>query len=195
MKNIIIILTIMATGLSLMAQEEYRLINSTVKMEGTSTLHDWTADVTKSTGNGQLTFAHNALTGIKSLNINMATNSIKSSKGSTMDDNMFKSLKAKTYPNMTYSLTKVNSIAERGGVSYLETEGKLTIAGTAKTIALTVTGKQNGNEITFKGSKKLKMTDFKVEPPVMFFGTLKTADDVTITFEATFTNNGNLTKK
>jgi hypothetical protein len=38
------------------------------------------------------------------------------------------------------------------------------------------------------------MTDFKVEPPVMFLGTLKTADDVTITFEATFSNTG-LTSK
>lgn len=194
MKKLIIFFAIMAAGFSLMAQEEFRLAKGTVSMSGTSTLHDWTADVTKVNGNAQLTFANNALTGLKSLNVTMTTNSIKSSKGSTMDNNMYKELKAKAYPNMTYSLTKVTSISQKGGVYYLETEGKLTIAGTTNTIAMSVTGKVNGNEITFKGSKKLKMTDYKVEPPVMFLGTLKTDDNVTITFETTFANAG-LSKK
>ncbi|MBK9015307.1 MAG: YceI family protein [Saprospiraceae bacterium] len=188
MKKVIIFFALLVAGFSLVAQEEFKLTKSSVKMSGTSTLHDWTADVSKVSGSGQLTFANNALNGIKSLNITMTTNSIKSSKGSTMDNNMYKELKAKAHPTMTYSLTKVTSISQKAGVYNLETEGKLTIAGTTKTISLSVTGKQSGSEITFKGSKKLKMTDFKVEPPVMFLGTLKTADDVTITFETTFSN-------
>lgn len=194
MKKLFVFIAILAASWSLMAQGDYRLTKGTVKMSGTSTLHDWTADVTKVSGNGQLTYTNNALTGIPSLNITMSTNSIKSSKGSTMDNNMYRELKAKDYPNMSYSLTKVNSVTQKGGVYYLETEGKLTIAGTTKTIGLSVTGQQNGHEITFKGSKKLKMTDYKVVPPVMFLGTLKTDDNVTITFEATFTGGGT-TKK
>jgi YceI-like domain len=194
MKKQIILLAIMAAGLGLMAQEEFRLAKSSVKMEGTSTLHDWTAEVEKVNGNGHLTFTNNTLSGIKSLNVTMTANSIKSSKGSTMDNNMYKAMKAKEYPSMTYSLTKVQSITQKGGIYYLETEGKLTIAGTAKTISMSVTGKLNGTEITFKGSKKLKMTDFKVEPPVMFLGTLKTDDNVTIAFETTFVNTS-MTKK
>lgn len=95
MKKLILLLAIMATGLGLMAQEEFKLTKSSMKMSGTSTLHDWTADVTKVSGHGQLTFANNALSGIKSLNITMRTNSIKSSKGETMDKNMMKALKAK----------------------------------------------------------------------------------------------------
>ncbi len=186
MKKLIILFALMAIGLGLSAQIEYKLSKSSVKMAGTSTLHDWTADVTKVSGNGQLTFVNNALTAIKSLNITMTTNSIKSSKGETMDNNMMKQLKAKDNPTMTYSLTKVTSITQKGGVYYLETEGKLTIAGTTKTVNLSVTGTVSGNQITFKGTKKLKMTDFKVEPPVLFLGTLKTDDNVTITFEATF---------
>ncbi len=186
MKKLIILFALMAIGLGLSAQIEYKLSKSSVKMAGTSTLHDWTADVTKVSGNGQLTFVNNALIAIKSLNITMTTNSIKSSKGETMDNNMMKQLKAKDNPTMTYSLTKVTSITQKGGVYYLETEGKLTIAGTTKTVNLSVTGTVSGNQITFKGTKKLKMTDFKVEPPVLFLGTLKTDDNVTITFEATF---------
>lgn len=197
MKKLIIFFAIMAAGLSLFAQDEFKLSKSTVSMAGTSTLHDWTADVTKVSGNGQLTFANNALTGIKSLNITMTTNSIKSSKGSTMDGNMYKELKAKNFPSMTYSLTKVTSITQKAGVYYLETEGKLTIAGTTNTITMSVTAKVNGNEVTFKGTKKLKMTDYKVEPPVMFLGTLKTDNNVTITFDVTLVGSttSGLTKK
>lgn len=189
MKKISILLAFLAIGLGLSAQVEYKLTKSSVKMAGTSTLHDWTADVTKVSGNGQLTFANNALTGIKSLSITMTANSIKSNHGETMDKNMMKQLKAKDNPTMTYSLTKVSSISQKSGVYYLETEGKLTIAGTTKTVNLSVTGTASGNQLTFKGTKKLKMTDFNVEPPVLFLGTLKTDDNVTITFETTFASS------
>jgi polyisoprenoid-binding protein YceI len=186
MKKLSILFALLIISLSLSAQVDYKMTKGAVKMEGTSTLHDWTADVTKVAGNGQLTFTNNALSAIKSLNITMTTNSIKSSKGETMDKNMMRELKAKDHPTMTYALTKVNSITPKGGAYNLETEGKLTIAGTTKTVNLNVTGTVSGGQITFKGSKKLKMTDYNVEPPVMFLGTLKTDDNVTITFDVTF---------
>lgn len=185
---------LMALGCGLFAQEEFKLTKTAIKMTGTSTLHDWSADVTKVTGNGQLTFSNSALTGVKSLNLTMVANSIKSEKGATMDNNMQKALKAKSHPNITYSLTKVNSITQKAGVYTLETEGKLTIAGTTNTVALSVTGKVTGNEVNFKGSKKLKMSDFKVEAPVLFLGTLKTDDNVTIAFDATFQGGGSAKK-
>lgn len=190
MKNLILFLAILTAGSALFAQEEYRIVKSTVKMAGTSTLHDWTADVTKVNGNALLTFTNNTLSGVKSLNVTMNAATIKSSKGSTMDNNIYKAMKTKQYPDITYALTKVNSLTTKGGTYYLDTEGKLTMAGTTKVITMTVTGTTSGSGIVFKGSKKLKMTDFKIEPPVMFLGTLKTADDVTISFETTFTTTG-----
>lgn len=98
---------------------------------------------------------------------------------------MMKALKAKDNMTMTYALTKVTSITPKAGAYNLETEGKLTIAGITKTVNMSVTATVNGGQITFKGTKKLKMTDFNVEPPVMFLGTLKTDDNVTITFDVT----------
>jgi hypothetical protein len=41
-------------------------------------------------------------------------------------------------------------------------------------------------EWVFSGSKILKMTDFNVEPPVVLMGTLKTGNEITVTFEARF---------
>jgi polyisoprenoid-binding protein YceI len=186
MKKLSILFALLIAGFGLVAQTEYKLSKSSIKMSGTSTLHDWTADVPKVSGSGQMTFTNNAFSGIKSLNITMTTNSIKSSKGETMDKNMMRELKAKENPTMTYNLTKVASITPKGSGYTLETEGKLTIAGTTKTINMTVTATVNGGQITFKGTKNVKMTDYNVEPPVMFLGTLKTDNNVDITFDATF---------
>jgi hypothetical protein len=36
-----------------------------------------------------------------------------------------------------------------------------------------------------KGSKKIKMTDFNVEPPSFMFGSVKTGDEITVTFDVT----------
>ena len=188
MKKLSILFALLIAGFGLLAQTEYKLTKSSIKLSGTSTLHDWTADVTKVSGSGQLTFTNNALSGIKSLNITMTTNSIKSSKGETMDKNMMKELKAKDHPTITYNIVKVTSISQKGGGYSLETEGKLTIAGTTKTINMSVTGTVSGGQVTFKGSKKLKMTDFNVEPPVLFLGTLKTDDNVTISFDVTLSS-------
>jgi hypothetical protein len=40
----------------------------------------------------------------------------------------------------------------------------------------------SGNRIQIKGSKKVKMTDFNISPPTAMLGTLKTGDEVTISF-------------
>jgi polyisoprenoid-binding protein YceI len=123
------------------------------------------------------------LTGINSIQVNLDARSIKSEKGATMDKNMCKALQTEKYPSITFIGTKVTPVLS----SSFNAEGKLTIAGTTKTVNLTVARKKNSNgDWVFTGTKALKMTDFNVEPPVLLLGTLKTADDITITFEAIF---------
>jgi hypothetical protein len=39
--------------------------------------------------------------------------------------------------------------------------------------------------VTFTGSKKLKMTDYKIKPPTALMGTLTTGDDIEIVFTIT----------
>ena len=178
-------------SISLFAQQKFSLSNCEIQLAGTSTLHDWTADVETVTGNGVFEIANNELTGISSLNLTMKAESIKSEKGSMMDKNIYKALKTSDFPNLTFSLTEVTSLQKSGNGYAIMAKGKLTVAGTTKTISLTASGKMDGNgTLTFTGSKALKMTDYNVEPPELFFGTLVTADDVTIIFEATFASNG-----
>ena len=173
----------------LLAQDEFKLVNSKVEIAGTSTLHDWTADVTKVSGSGKISLKGKELSGISALTITMDAQSIKSEKGSTMDNNIYKTLKAKQYPAISFSLTKVNSITPKGTGFEVNADGKITIAGVTKTVNLLVNGTESSGNIIFKGSKKLKMTDYGLEPPVMFLGSLKTGDEVTIRFETTLSRS------
>jgi hypothetical protein len=42
------------------------------------------------------------------------------------------------------------------------------------------------NNVTFTGKKTIKMTEFEVEPPTALLGTIKTGDEVTISFNSKF---------
>ena len=62
--------------------------------------------------------------------------------------------------------------------------GSLSIAGTTQKIDLEVTGVvQPDNSIKCKGEKKIKMTDYKVDPPSFMMGTIKTGDEITISLD------------
>lgn len=169
----------------LLAQDEFKLAGSKIEIQGTSTLHDWTAEVTKASGSGKLSLKGKELSDISALAISMDALSIKSEKGSTMDNNIHKTLKAKQYPAITFNLVKINSITPKGNGHEVNADGKVTIAGVTKTVNLLVSAAEVNGNLTFKGSKKLKMTDFGLEPPVLFLGTLKTGDEVTVKFETT----------
>lgn len=192
MKKLILLLACITTTLALTAQDEFKVTKSKVQMSGTSTLHDWTADVTKTDGYATLALSNGNLTGLSNMTINMDARTIKSSKGATMDKNMYKTLKTEQHPTIKFVLTRVTSVA--GNV--VKAEGKLTIAGTTKTVVLNANAKKlSPTDWVFSGSTDLKMTDFNVEPPVMMLGALKTDDNVKITFETTFSAMASLSQQ
>jgi polyisoprenoid-binding protein YceI len=47
---------------------------------------------------------------------------------------------------------------------------------------------QSGNAFTVKGTTDFRLTDFQIDPPTALMGTIKTGDEVTIEFKATFQN-------
>jgi polyisoprenoid-binding protein YceI len=67
-----------------------------------------------------------------------------------------------------------------------DTKGELTVAGVTKPIDMVVTlTPMEGNKLKATGSKELKMTDFGMKPPAptLGLGLIKTADEVTVSFE------------
>jgi polyisoprenoid-binding protein YceI len=184
MKNVLFLFfLILTSGTLLFSQDNYSLKSKNFTVAGTSNLHDWESEVEDVKLTGKFGLENGVLKSVSDVAVNIAVSSIKSSKGSIMDSKTHNALNYKKYPNITYKLTKVNSIETKGSSFVAHTTGNLTIAGSTKAIDMDVTVKPNGaNEIEISGLKKIKMTTFGVKPPTAMMGALTTGDDVTIKF-------------
>jgi len=146
---------------------------SSMKISGTSTLHDWEIIVETFTGkakvnDGKMTSA-SFVADVKSLK----------SGTSSMDDNTYKALKEKDYPKITFIST---GIAESNGKMTLK--GNLTIAGVTKPISISATREKWAEPtMTVKGFHTFNMSEFGIDPPRAMLGTIRTGDEVTITFK------------
>ena len=168
--------------------QTYNLNNtaSTLKVEGTSNVHDWTVEAKDQKGKLVAEFADGQLLKISQLEFVVKAESLKSGK-SGMDKNTYKALKTDSNKDITYKLNKVNNIdCVTTESCKVTTSGTLTIAGTTKPVEITFDAKVTGDKVTLTGSKSLKMTEFKVDPPTAVFGTITTGDQVNIKFQSTF---------
>lgn len=160
-----------------------------MKVEGTSTMHDWDMTTGSIAGTAAFVLEGNAIRDINSLSVTIPAESLKSGKAA-MDKNAYKALKTDRYKEITFVLTDVKRI-EKSGSGYLVTgEGKLTIAGTTKPIQVTarVVNKGNGT-IECSGEQTIRMTEYNVEPPSFMFGSVKTGDDLLVKFNVVFTGS------
>jgi polyisoprenoid-binding protein YceI len=173
---------------------------SVITVKGTSTVHDWTINVNKFSGNAHIKKAVASRQVPKkgdsfdNLEIRMVVKSMESGRGAAMDNRTFEALKADANPEIVFTLrnSEVTEIKNaENGKFLMRAYGDLKIAGVTKPIDLTVEGqKLQDGKYVFSGSKTLKMTDFDVKPPSAMFGTIVAGDDVTILFEQlTITEN------
>lgn len=163
-----------------------KVTKSTMTIDGTSNVHEWTSSVTQLKGQGTFVLENNSLKGINSLDVSVPVTSIKSSKGSIMDGKTHTALKYKEYSTISYQLVKVDGIEKTTTGFRVKTTGNMTIAGVKKSVSLTVDGKLlSDGSLNFKGSKALKMTDFGIEPPTAMMGAMTVGNDVTVHFDIT----------
>lgn len=160
---------------------------SNLKVLGTSNIHDWELTAKDFQGNLKAQLENGQLVQIDQLNFAVVAEGLKSGK-SGMDKNTYKALNTDKHQRITYQLQKVNNIDCTSKTECkITTSGFLSIAGTKKPVELVFDAKVSGDKITLSGSKKLKMTDFKVDPPTAMFGTITTGDEVNIQFQSVFT--------
>ena len=189
--TLLILLTV-ALGTAVAQTNSVKLLDkSTMQIDGTSTIHDWTADVEKMTVD--LGFDASALTAdsisnpVSSLSLTVPVESIESGKGG-MNRKIYGALKEDDHPNITYKLSS-SELAEAGSDSLfqLSTTGTLNIAGVSKEVSFPVEGSmQEDGSYKFTGSYEINMKDYKVDPPSAVFGTIKSGEMVTISFEMFF---------
>ncbi len=173
-----------AATLPIQAQELYTIgSQTTMHIEGTSTLHDWTSEVEIVRGQGKFTLEGNKLAGISGLKISIVVKSIKSGKGAMMDNNTYKALKASQYPEIIYELQSVQVLPDQK----LSALGKLTIGGVSKTTKMEVGYQVEAGKLSIKGEMPIVMQEFNIDPPTAMMGTIKTGEEVTVVFNAVFT--------
>lgn len=154
-------------------------------IKGTSNLHDWESSVKELRATGSMTADANGLQAISALSVEVPAKSIKSTKGSVMDNKTYDALQANKYPNIIYKLEKA-TIAKKGDGYDIASNGSLTIAGVTNKIDMPVRGKANSDgSITFTGSRKIKLQDYKIKPPTALLGTVTVGDEVEVGFRVT----------
>lgn len=167
--------------------QKFNLVNgeSSLSVLGTSSLHDWEVKAEKQTG--ALNFKNVETGELEKLSIEIQAESLKSGKGS-MDKNTYKALNTKDHKTIKFELSEVNKTEQKGpGKFKVATTGDLTIAGVKKAIKLDFDVEVVDNKTTLSGAKKIKMTDFNIDPPKALLGTITTGDDITIEFNTVLT--------
>ncbi|GGG42979.1 hypothetical protein GCM10011532_28630 [Christiangramia forsetii] len=168
--------------------QSYKLNNeaSSLLIDGTSNIHDWTIEAKNTSGNLTAEFDEGKLDEIDKLEFTVIVESLVSGK-SGMDKNTYKALNTDKYKEITYKLKKVESIEEVSTKAYkVTTIGSLEIAGTKKDIKLNFNLKSESNHIILTGDYQFNMTEYGIEAPTAMFGTIKTGEKVTVKFETQF---------
>jgi polyisoprenoid-binding protein YceI len=180
----ILALSFVLISLTSHGQVRYAQSNtSRISISGTSTIHEWTMTSDKSTYDAVFeTNSQGDPLQLISLVVSVPAESLKSGKGG-MDKNAYSALKTDKHKQITFQLASGKIDGKT-----IRCLGSLTIAGTTKQIEVdaTYTILPDGS-IQCKGSKKLAMRDYNVEPPSFMFGSVTTGNDITISFDVILT--------
>lgn len=157
---------------SVFAQSTYQIdtANSSIWVEGSSTLKDWTAVVND--WEGSIITKEDGT--VESVSVKLSVKSMDGGRGPDMNAKIYKALKAEQQPTIEFT--------GKGTGAGLTTVGAFKMAGQEKEITLTPTGTLEGG---LKGNYAMKLSDFDIEPPTALFGTIVTHDDVSIVFDVT----------
>lgn len=167
---------------------------SKMRMDGTSTIHDWHAESQLIGGFVELDAALvEAPDKVKPGKVAakgetfVAVRSLKCSSGKAMDAVMQEAMKEKENPRIVFKLVELTLKEAKGAQVNFEAKGSLTVSGVTKDITFPVTmlRRVDQSRVTFSGATAIKMTDFKITPPspTAAVGLIKTGDEVKLTFE------------
>lgn len=166
-----------------------RLVSSRVSLAGTSNIHPYTASSNAArlvrievasgvlgAGISEEILKPGALAAFE---ISIPAASLSSPKEG-IDKNMHKALKVNEFPDITFRLSRLESVDASGAARGV---GILEIAGVEREVALSLNTRRTDANLTVTGEVQLLMTDFGITPPKAMLGMLKTDPKVTVTFE------------
>jgi polyisoprenoid-binding protein YceI len=168
---------------------------SKVKIEGTSSIHDWSMESPVIGGfmETDAGFPESALKGGDAakpkVEVFIPVRTLKS-YNKRMDEVYQEHMEEPKFKKMEYKLTelKAKGSAPKDGKCEFDAIGTLTVHGVAKPITMAVTiEKAEAKKLKVAGTTAIKMSDFGVKPPNPDIGVAKitTGDDLKVSFEWT----------
>lgn len=92
-------------------------------------------------------------------------------------------LQMESHPTISVRFHKLIKESENINQVNLHGEVEITLAGVSKTYPIScVFLAKNGRKALLTGERKLTFTDFEIDPPVKFLGTIKVRDSIEVTF-------------
>jgi polyisoprenoid-binding protein YceI len=154
---------------------------SSIRVDGKSNIHAWHATSTEITATIQVT-PPIAESTVESVTIALPVTSLKSGTDG-LDKNLYKALNAEKNPTISFVMRTYNAIPT-GNVHRAVITGVLTVNGVEKELRAEATMSTDGKGgLKAVGTSDLKMTDFGVKPVTALFGTIRTADAITVRFD------------
>jgi hypothetical protein len=165
--------------------------SSKITVAGGSNVHDWSCSGNKFDAGIELATSSftdplsDVVKPIGKVVVSIPTKSVKCGKDK-MDENMYKALKADQFPTIKYELTSYKlDPSKTTATSFVAlTQGELTVAGTTAKVEIPVTAtRTDGGQIMGEGTLKMLMTDVGIKPPTALLGTMRTKNEITISFQ------------
>ena len=183
MRGILSVLMIAAAAASASAQSMKMALDptSTIRVDGTSNVHDWHATSSQITATIQMTPPISD-SKVESVTLSLPVTSLKSGKGG-LDKNLYKALKADQNPTIIFVMKTYNATPEGDAYQAVIT-GLLTVNGVEKEVTAEATMTSDGKGgLKAVGTAAMKMTDFGVKPVTALLGTIRTGDAITVKFD------------
>ncbi len=168
----------------------YRLSPSNdvvMNLAGTTPIRDWKMSAHGLTGSAKMVTSDNNLLEIQSLTFSLPVYNLRGEERG-MDNDCYAALKANRYREIVFVLISA-SVAQQGQHAYvIAARGTLTVAGVTQFVTLKMHSRvaENGS-IIFTGMENVRMSDYNVERPSVFFGVIRAGDEMTLSYNLIFT--------
>lgn len=167
---------------------------SRVRVSGDSTLHTWEAVSAKLDGrviwevkdnDSLMTSVDKAVMAAPSFEARLKVASLKSGKAG-LDSNLYKALNYENFPEISFKKVTLKRTECDDRFCRVRIKGLLSLAGRERWVTTVGIFRSTGSALMLNTRFGVKMTDFDVEPPSVFFGAIQAHDDVELSVDLIF---------
>jgi polyisoprenoid-binding protein YceI len=163
---------------------------STLGFDGDSTLHRYQVRATQFSVSGDVPALADEITATTitaalcrgDATLTIPVKGLKSSKDG-LDERLYEALRADRFPLIVFRFASCRATRRADGSYAAVLEGRLTVTNRTEAITLEAIATPGKEGVRLVGRKTLRMTQFGIQPPTLFFGKLKTDDEVKVFFD------------